>query len=131
MKSFDHQQLMNVLNKLATAEKWAKMPKKKGILVKREITKSGNIKLVLKTKKSEERVYVLKKNKNLYTTAQELAGGDTVGVSLRRYLGKMYCTRLVKSAEMEKNKKENESHNHFSHHYLLISLLFSCRYGQL
>lgn len=105
MKSPDHRQLMQVLDKLATAEKWAKMPKKKGAVVRKEVTKSGNLKLVLKTKKGEELVYVLKRNKNLYATAQELAVGDSVGVSLRRYLGKMYCTRLVKATGMERKKK--------------------------
>ncbi len=105
MKSPDHQQLMQVLNKLATAEKWQKMPRKKGTLLKKEMTKNGNIKLVLKTKKGDESVYVLKKNKNVYATAQELAVGDSVGVSLRRYLGKMYCTKLVQS---EKNKIPKE-----------------------
>lgn len=99
MKSPGHQQLMHVLDKLATAEKWRKMPRKKGTLLKKEITKSGNVKLVLKTKKGEESVYVLKRNKNLYATAQELAAGDNVGVSLRRYLGKMYCTKLARSEE--------------------------------
>ena len=106
MKSPDHQQLMKVLDKLATAEKWAKMPRKKGTLLKKEITKSGNIKLWLDTKKGEEKVYVLKRNKNLYATAQELATGDSVGVSLRRYLGKMYCTRLMKSVRREKDGKD-------------------------
>jgi len=107
MKSLDHQQLMQVLNKLATAEKWSRMPKKKGILLKKEMTKSGNIKLVLQTKKREERVYVLKRNKNLHATAQQLAVGDSVGVSLRRYLGKMYCTRLAK-VEYKVTRKKKE-----------------------
>ncbi len=106
MKSLDHQQLMQVLNKLATAEKWSRMPKKKGILLKKEMTKSGNIKLVLQTKKREERVYVLKRNKNLHATAQQLAVGDSVGVSLRRYLGKMYCTKLAKVEHKVIRKKK-------------------------
>lgn len=96
MKSPDHQQLMNVLDKLATAEKGSRMPRKKGVLIKKETTKSGNIKLVLKTKKGEESVYVLKRNKKLYEVAQSLVVGDTVSVSLRRYLGKFYCTRVGK-----------------------------------
>lgn len=106
MKSPDHQQLMQVLDKLATAEKWSRMPRKKGVLIKKEVTKSGNIKLVLKTKRGEESMYVLKKNKNLYATAQELTVEDSVGVSLRRYLGKMYCTRLVPSERKEIQKEK-------------------------
>lgn len=109
MKSPDHQQLMHVLDKLATAEKWSRMPQKKGIVLKKELTKSGNMKVVLETKKGEESVYVLKRNKNLYATAQLLTVGDTAGVSLRRYLGKMYCTRLVKNTGIEKKKKKNEN----------------------
>ncbi len=117
MKSPDHQKLMQVLDKLATAEKWAKMPKKKGILMKREVTKSGNMKVVLKTKKGEESVYVLKRNKNLYATAQELTVGDTVGVSLRRYLGKMYCTKLARS-DKKKNLKGKTSADFLLQQYL-------------
>lgn len=117
MKSPDHQQLMKVLDKLATAEKWSRMPKKKGVLIKKEVTKSGNVKLVLKTKKGEESVYVLKKNKNLYATAQELTLGDCTGVSLRRYLGKMYCTKLARS-EKNKNQKEKASADFLLQQYL-------------
>jgi len=81
------------------------MPKKKGILLKKEVTKSGNMKLVFQTKKGEESVYVLKRNKNLLATTQQLAVGDKVGVSLRRYLGKMYCTRLAKAQDTRKEKE--------------------------
>lgn len=117
MKSPDHQQLMNILDKLATAEKWGRMPRKKGILLKKEVMKSGNMRLILNTKKGEERVYVLKRNKNLYLNAQSLAVSDMVSTSLRRYLGKFYCTRLAQSGQ-KKIPKEKISADFLLSQYL-------------
>ena len=90
--SSDHQRLMQSLNKLAAADKWRKMPKKKGTVKSVTLTKTGNIRVMFE---DNSKVYVLKKNKNLFETAQSLKKGDTISIATRRYLGKMYCTRIV------------------------------------
>ncbi|HIG93460.1 MAG TPA: hypothetical protein VJI32_07360 [Candidatus Nanoarchaeia archaeon] len=96
MKSPDHQQLMSVINKLVIQEKWQRAPKKLGKVVNNAVTKKGNVALELETAKGRCKVYILQKNKNLYETAIRIQQGDTVSVVLRRYLGKMYCVKLVK-----------------------------------
>lgn len=89
--SEDHQKLMKSLNKLASAEKWRKMPKKKGKVKNVTLTKTGNIRI---TFDDNSKVYVLKKNKNLFETAQTLKKGDVISVTVRVYLGKRYCTKI-------------------------------------
>ena len=96
MKSPEHQQLLAVLNKLVTQEKWQWAPKSNGKILNKSMTKNGNVKLVLQTAKGDKTVYVLKRNSNLFETASQIAVGDTISVTLRRYLGKLYCVKLVK-----------------------------------
>lgn len=99
MKSKDHQQLMSVLRKMTKQEKWRRMPKKTGKVTDTEVTKSGNIKLVFD---ETEKVYVLRKNKNLYDEASLLVPGDYVMVALRSHLGKQYCTKVVRKRKEER-----------------------------
>ena len=89
----DHDKLMQSLNKLAASEKWRKMPKKSGKIESVTSTKTGNIRV---TFDDSSVVYVLQKNKNLFEAAQELKTGDIISVAVRVYLGKRYCTRIVK-----------------------------------
>jgi hypothetical protein len=91
--SSDHRKLMGVLNKMVTHEKWRKVPKRKGVLVQKSKTKSGNYRLKIKGK-NEFLAYVLQRNKNLYATAEALMKGDTVSVAVRRQLGKLYCVKI-------------------------------------
>ena len=93
MISQDHKRLMGVLNKLAGQEKWRKMRKKEGKIESITKTKSGNIRITFDDK---TRVYILKKNKNLFESAEKLKKDDTISVALRTYLGKSYCTKLTK-----------------------------------
>ena len=90
----EHRRLMHTLNKLAAADKWRKMPKKKGFVLKVDFTKTGNLRI---TFDDNSKVYVLKKNKNLFETAQTLKKGDDISIAARRYLGKLYCTKIVKA----------------------------------
>jgi len=90
----DHTQLMHVLNKMASAEKWRKMPKKKGVVNSVTRTKTGNIRI---TFDDNANVYVLKKNKNLFDMAGVIKKGDVLSVATRIYLGKRYCTRIIVS----------------------------------
>ena len=89
----DHDNLMQSLNKLATSEKWRKMPKKSGKIKSVTSTKTGNLRV---TFDDDSAVYVLQKNKNLFETAKELKSGDTISVAVRVYLGKRYCTKIVR-----------------------------------
>lgn len=91
MTSNDHKQLMHVLNKLAKAERWRKMKKRTGKIKSITKTKSDNIRITFDDK---TRVYVLKKNKNLFESAEKLKKNETISVALRTYLGKSYCTKL-------------------------------------
>ena len=88
----DHTQLMSVLNKMANAEKWRKMPKKKGVVNSVTQTKTGNIRI---TFDDNAKVYVLKRNKNLFELAETIKKGDVLSVATRIYLGKRYCTRII------------------------------------
>lgn len=88
----DHQRLMQSLNKLAAVDKWRKMPKKKGTVKSVTLTKTGNIRV---TFEDNSKAYVLKKNKNLFEVAEKLKQNDVISIATRRYLGKMYCTRIV------------------------------------
>ncbi len=97
---------MLVLNKMAKAERWQKMPKAAGILADRSLTKSGNLKLKLSKKEKETSFYVLKRNKNLFETGAALKKGDAVSVALRTYLGKKYCVKLVKKEMLLQKKKQ-------------------------
>ncbi len=96
MKSEDHKRLIGVLKKMVVREKWRKMPKRKGVVVEKLLTKSGNIKLVLR---DNDVVYVLKRNKNLFEEAGKLREGDFVSVMLRTHLGKQYCTKISRQKE--------------------------------
>ncbi|MBS3139169.1 hypothetical protein J4207_05690 [Candidatus Woesearchaeota archaeon] len=84
---------MQSLNKLAAVDKWRKMPKKKGTVKSVTLTKTGNIRV---TFEDNSKAYVLKKNKNLFEVAEKLKQNDVISIATRRYLGKMYCTRIVK-----------------------------------
>ncbi|MBI4017020.1 MAG: hypothetical protein HY363_05000 [Candidatus Aenigmarchaeota archaeon] len=75
------------------------MPKMKGEVVEKNLTKSGNIKLVLKQKEDDCTVYVLKRNKNLFGEAGKVRKGDFVHVALRTHLGKKYCTKITRQKE--------------------------------
>ncbi len=88
----DHKKLMSVLNKLAQQEKWRKMKKKSGKVKSITKTKSKNIRITFDDK---SRVYVLKRNKNLFETAEKLKKNDEISVALRTYLGKSYCTKIT------------------------------------
>jgi len=92
MISQDHKRLMGVLNKLAGQEKWRKMRKKAGKIKSVTKTKSGNIRIMFEDK---IRVYVLKRNNNLFEIAGKLKKNDNISVALRTYLGKSYCTRVT------------------------------------
>src|SRR3989344_5299959 len=63
MPSQDHRKLMSVLNKMANADKWRKMPKKKDKVKSITLTKTQNIRI---TFDDNSKAYVLKKNKNLF-----------------------------------------------------------------
>ena len=91
--SSDHKRLMGVLNKLAAQEKWRKMRKKVGKVKSVTKTKSNNIRI---TFDDSTKVYVLKKNSNLFEIAQKLKKNNTISVAVRTYLGKMYCTKISK-----------------------------------
>ena len=82
MSSKDHKNLMKTLNKLVKQERWKKIPKAKRKVVEKSLTKSGNVKLVIKTKK-EIVFYILKKNKNLFEEAAKVKLGDVIGIALR------------------------------------------------
>jgi len=83
---------MQVLNKMAKSEKWRKMAKKKGTVESITLTKTGNTRI---TFDDNAKVYVLKKNKNLFETAQSLKSGNTISIAARTYLGKRYCTKIT------------------------------------
>jgi len=100
MSSKDHKNLMKTLNKLVKQERWKKIPKAKGKVVEKSLTKSGNVKLVIKTKK-EIVFYILKKNKNLFEEAAKVKLGDVIGIALRTQLGKYYCVKLSRSEEKQ------------------------------
>ena len=93
MPSNDHKRLMRILNKMAAAEQWRKMPKKKGTIKNISQTKTGNIRI---TFDDNSRVYVLRQNNNLFETAQSLKKGDAISIAARTYLGKRYCTRILR-----------------------------------
>jgi len=92
MPSQDHRKLMSVLNKMANADKWRKMPKKKDKVKSITLTKTQNIRI---TFDDNSKAYVLKKNKNLFELAQTLKEGDTISIATRNYLGKRYCTKIT------------------------------------
>ena len=98
MPSKDHKQLVKVLNKLVKQERWRKIPKALGKVVEKSLTKSGNIRVILKGK-SEVKFFVLKRNKNLFETASKLMEGDVVSVALRTQLGKQYAVKLIKKGK--------------------------------
>lgn len=91
----DRKRLLSVLNKMVMQERWRRMAKVQGVLMKRSKTKSGNIKLLLRGK-TEKVLYILQRNGNLFKAAQGLEKGDVISAAARRYLGKYYCTRLGK-----------------------------------
>ena len=105
MPSQDHKQLMQTLNKLVKQERWAKVPKKKGQVLEKSFTKSGNLKFVVGNEKKNLTFFVLKRNKNLFETASKADKGDEVSVALRTQLGKQYC---VKFTRKNKEKKLSE-----------------------
>jgi len=94
MASQDHKNLMRTLNKLVKEEKWRKMSKAAGKVLSKSMTKSGNYRLVLEKGETRKTIYVLKKNQNLFAVAEGIKKGDKVTAALRRYLGKMYCTKI-------------------------------------
>ena|SRR3989338_2230147 len=98
MSSIEHKQLIKTINKLITQEKWRKMPKASGKVLSKELTKKGNIRLIIGGKK-QRTIYILKKNTNLFTTAQTIQVGNEISVVLRRYLGKMYCTKIAQKSQ--------------------------------
>ncbi len=83
------------------------MPKKQGKVVSSTATKTGNLRVVLQTTKNPEfTFYVLKRNSNLYAIAQMLEKSEAIRVFLRRYLGKYYCTKIVKTEDGKLRKEE-------------------------
>jgi len=114
MKSPDHIAIMGVLRKMKKSALWARMPRKKGVVKDISLTKSGNLRLVLQAcalQLDEKQLsnkqldnksvicYVLKRNKNLFATANLLKKGAVINVALRRALGKLYCTQITKSVQ--------------------------------
>ena len=51
-KFTDHKKLMGVLKQMVKRDRWRKIPKVNGNVLEKSITKSGNIKLVIKAKMS-------------------------------------------------------------------------------
>ena len=101
MPSKDHQYLMKTLNKLVKQERWRKIPKAKGKVIEKGLTKSGNIKLVIKSGKKDIVFYVLKKNKNIFETASQINVGENISVAMRTHLGKHYCVKLSRSDDKQ------------------------------
>jgi len=99
MRSSDNKRLLKTLNKLIKQEKWQKLPKKKDEVVEKTLTKSKNLKFVLKNKSI---FYVLKRNKNLYKEASEVEIGDKVSVALRTHLGRQYCVKFTRKRKEHK-----------------------------
>ncbi len=99
MKSPEHKHLMKAVNQLVRQERWRKIPKAKGKVLEKSLTKSGNVKFVLERKKGNVTFYVLKRNKNLFAAASGIGRGDEVSVALRSSLGKSYCVKLSQSQE--------------------------------
>ncbi len=95
MSSIEHKQLIKTINKLITKEKWQKMPKSSGKVIGKSLTKSGNLRFIIEKGKSQKTIYILKKNMNLFAMAETIQQGDEISATLRRYLGKMYCTKLI------------------------------------
>lgn len=115
---------MKTINRMVRQERWRKLPKAKGTVLESSLTKSGNIKLVLKRGEKKERkekkgnikeninrnisenitFYVLKRNKNLFEAASRVKEGDAVSVALRSSLGKSYCVRLNEKPDNRREK---------------------------
>jgi|SRR3989338_10383966 len=95
MPSKDHKLLMKTLNKLVKQERWRKLKKLKGKVTEISKTKSGNLKLII----NETSVYVLKRNKNLYATAETIKQNEMISVALRTHLGKYYVLKITKQKD--------------------------------
>lgn len=104
MPTTDHKNLMKTLNKLVRQERWRKIPKAKGEVVRKSLTKNGNIKIILKTGKKEIIFYVLKRNKNLYEEASKVEAGEMISAALRTQLGKYYGVKLSRSEDKQLQK---------------------------
>ncbi len=96
MPSEDHKLLMKKLDKLVLQERWRKMPKSSGVVEKKSLTKSGNIRINVRTTKSGKTFYILARNGNLFAEGSKVMVGEKIHVALRRYLGRYYCVRLVR-----------------------------------
>lgn len=87
-------QLHQILSKMLKQERWRKKPKLKGMLLKKEKNKKGNIKLTLKIKGSEAMIYILKRNKNLFAKAERAKEGDLLYIVGRKWLAYYFCEKL-------------------------------------
>lgn len=98
-ESSDHLKLMSVLKQMGarekSREKWKRVPRTKGELREKSLTKNGNVKLVLISNDGESHtVYVLKRNKNLFEKTATIQVGDFVSTILLRYLSRYFCTKI-------------------------------------
>ncbi len=101
--------LKTILKKMVIQERWRKKPKIKGILIRKSKTKSESLRLTLQLKnKKQKKVYVLKKNINLYRVAEQAKKDDILSVAGRTWLGKMFCEKIVNHGKGNKKYFEME-----------------------
>jgi tRNA(Ile2) C34 agmatinyltransferase TiaS len=91
--------LINLTKKLADEERKIKEYKSririKGIISNKGITKSGNIRLIVKKGDDEIRFIVLKSHKERFQSAERLSLGRAVSVvGIRKRLRMIICTKL-------------------------------------
>lgn len=105
--------LIKTLEKMTTQEKWVRKARHKGEVIKKKLTKKGNILFVIKKPLYDVNVVVTKNRKKEFELAQSLKVGDVISIIGEKKVNLVICDRLKKINEDVDDKKQSKLSSFF------------------